>query len=258
MVNRIFCCLTIIFILTGCAGSSATVGGTVSLGSMISLGLHVNTDGEIIVSGDIAYPFMRTFLGEITLDAAFTLVLNKVADKSNMLVLLYKDDGGNVVEDDYDIKKPFEINFDENEWVRTISHSANGAVIVYIDRQGLKKTIQDTPANQEQPNSDPVRFVYWYFNTICRSRDYQTYWNLLSPSFQAKGSPEGYNQYVQWWENVDSIEIQSYNLINSNNQHSNVNIKMILNYKNGTPSSSLDNTYKLLYDNQAQNWMFDY
>src|SRR5271157_2209551 len=125
--------LFILLLVSGCGTVTTESGPSVNVG-LARVSLHVNNQGQFVVNGQISIPIV---LGIIDWDVAFNDVLNNSNNKSNYLIVLSQDENNNVTENDYPIGQPFQIDFEQDQWVRRISHQPNGAIIVIVDKQAM-------------------------------------------------------------------------------------------------------------------------
>ena len=125
----------------------------------------------------------------------------------------------------------------------------------------LAHALQPTRPSTQQPGTglqDPGEFVRWYFNAITTGRDYQTLWqNYLTPKFQTTVSPGGLSEYVQWWESVDHVTVNSVNVIQNDGTHAFVRVNLSFYLKDGRVLENRDYDYGLFYDVTRRTWMFD-
>ena len=105
---------------------------------------------------------------------------------------------------------------------------------------------------------DPAAFITWYFGAVWQNRNYQVLWNnYLTPSFKTVVSPGGYSEYIAWWGSVQSVDVNSVNVIQNDGTHAVVRVNITFNMKDGRVISNQEYDYDLLYDAARQTWMFD-
>lgn len=126
----------------------------------------------------------------------------------------------------------------------------------------LSHALQPTrPSTQQQPGTglqDPAQFVRWYFGDIWTARDYQQLWeNYLTPKFQTTVSPGGFSEYVQWWESVDHVVVNSVTVLQNDGTRAWVRVNLSFYLKDGRVLENRDYDYGLLYDATRHTWMFD-
>src|SRR5574341_785840 len=130
--------LLLLAILSGCGSTTESTGPSVHIGNVVQIGLHLNSKGEFVLDGQASVPLtpMDELVGA-SWDFAFETVLNKAKHKSNYLIVLWQDANGNIMEDDYPIGQPFQINFEHDQWVRRIERIGDGNIIVSVEKQAM-------------------------------------------------------------------------------------------------------------------------
>jgi hypothetical protein len=125
----------------------------------------------------------------------------------------------------------------------------------------LSHALQPTRPSTQQPGTgpqDPEQFVRWYFGAIWTGRDYQALWqNYLTPKFQTTVSPGGFSDYVQWWDSVDHVVVNSVNVLQNDGTHAWVRVNLNFYLKDGRVLKNRDYDYGLVYDLIRKTWMFD-
>ncbi len=144
-MNRIILSTLILCLLSSCGQTTVSSGPSVSLGP-VEVGLYLNSNGEFELDTTISIPIVPTKeLGAgISWDIAFSTVLNEASDKENYLIVLWQDEDDSIREQDFSINRPFEINFEHDQWVRKIQRLDNGSIVVFVEKQEL---VQEEPGN---------------------------------------------------------------------------------------------------------------
>lgn len=119
-----------------------------------------------------------------------------------------------------------------------------------------------TPSVTISPVNNPLKvspdiIVKDYYNNINQSK-YVDAWSKLSVNYQNNPElhPNGFNSYEEWWKTLQAVELQSWQVLENNQQGATVNV--ILKYTPKTGNSfnqSLD--ISLVWDNTSQNWVID-
>jgi hypothetical protein len=108
------------------------------------------------------------------------------------------------------------------------------------------------------PSQTPDQFVRYYFNNINVS-NYSLTWSLLSARFKSAvngPSQGGYQGYVDFWNTVHSVKVQSVYVIGQIGDYAYIKVNALYHYNNG----QLVNTtvqYTLVYDRSRGTWLFD-
>lgn len=116
------------------------------------------------------------------------------------------------------------------------------------------ETTAATTANTDLPT--PEQAVENYYATINQG-DYQTAWNLLSPSFQNNRQlhPNGYDSYVEWWGGqVQSVTVNDVGLVEGNAETATIDASLTYVMKDGkqVPASV---QLSLLWDANNNRWI---
>ena len=149
--------ITLLF--AGCSPKTIVSTGPFANAGPVSISAIVDSDGAITLSGT----YQQTLVGTQSLGAGweveFQTTLNEAKDKQNTLYILYDDNQGYVHQQEYNIQRPFEVEFTNEQWVQKIIHDGNGNIVVYVQTQ---KTVFQTAdsngsGNIDQPVADPCR-----------------------------------------------------------------------------------------------------
>ncbi len=152
-------------LLTSCGGKTTYNTGPSYEYGPVSISATVNNDGEIQLSGKLSsapYPlvYKGVYLGSVSWDVGFETTWNQAKEKQNALFVLFEDNG-NIVQQEYDIGKPFEIDFANDQWVRKIKSDGNGNVVVFVEKRVVSQVIvitatPNTPSSNLPPQSTTV------------------------------------------------------------------------------------------------------
>lgn len=132
-------------------------GFSVDVANAITISAQLNDKGEISVSGVVSTP---TSLGFVTWDVGFETVLNKAKTQQYTLFILYKDEGGQIIQNEYAINQPFKINFSKEQWVKDIDSDGNGNLIVSVElrvaQSGSTQPFVQAPTKESLPVPGPA------------------------------------------------------------------------------------------------------
>lgn len=107
--------------------------------------------------------------------------------------------------------------------------------------------------------SSPEEFIFWYFNKVWQERDYKNLWdNFLTPSFQNHSGSGNFNEYVQWWETVTRIDVNSIEILQKKESSAWVRINVNFYLTDGRVLNNRKYDYSLAFDTTKRIWMFDY
>lgn len=145
---------------------------------------------------------------------------------------------------------------DELTWWKVSWKSYEGWV---SDHTGSDKVILVFTQPLFFSQSNPEEFIFWYFNAIWQQRNYKDLWNnFLTMGFQNHSSAGNFNEYVQWWETVSYIDINTIEILQKKKSSAwariNVNFYLI----DGRVLNSRKYDYNLVFDTTKRIWMFDY
>lgn len=139
-----YCFIGIALLLTSC-GTNTTVstGPFADLGP-VNVSATVDNNGVVTLSG----AYQQTLIGDEILGAGwqvgFQTTLNQAKQKKYTLFILYTDSQDNVHRREYDISRPFEVDFTNEQWVQKIVHDGNGNIIVYVQYRGAGNSSDPT------------------------------------------------------------------------------------------------------------------
>src|ERR1700690_4561742 len=114
------------------------------------------------------------------------------------------------------------------------------------------------PVPTTTPIPDPEAFVRSYFNGLWQSRNYDFLWNsYLTPKFQAAAAPRGLQDFIQNWNKVQKIDINSVSISRQSDTSASTTVNLTFYYKNGNVSPDNPLTYDLTYNPSLATWQFD-
>jgi hypothetical protein len=254
--------LFIFVLLSGCGNTTVSTGPSVGLGP-IKIGLRLNSKGEFILDGKASIPIiLDEDLGAgLNWDITFSTVLNKMAGKSNYLVILWQDENGDIREQDFLIGQPFDITFEHDQWVRRISRAGDGNIVVNVEKQ-LMASIDSSPSssagmpvtNPTLPN--PESFIRQYYQMITNG-NYQQAWNMLSDHFKKTYNSSGYQPYADWWSTVSKIGVLSVTINSQDSNSAHLEAELSYTYTNGQVDTYDLMGYYLVFDTSSENWLID-
>lgn len=108
----------------------------------------------------------------------------------------------------------------------------------------------DTPSNYV----DPEIFIQDYFALLNQGR-YEEAWSKLSNQFQLNRGPSGYEEYVAFWESIDTIKIVRIEVTSQNEAEAMVFVEANYHYKAGYTATG-HTTYRLVKDSLNESWLF--
>jgi len=243
----------------------------------VTISANINPNGEITLTGTSFQLVGTKDLGAGWWELGFAAVLYEAKNNQYTLFVLYPDSTGEVIRQEYAIGRPFEINFNNDKWVKKIAQDGNGNVVVYIEpnagsptmttglptptavaTEAVTTSTQEIVTPKDLGLSDPVEFINYYFRNI-NERNYQMTWSLLSLNFiNTNNSPSqgGYQGYVDFWNSVRQVDIINVGIESQNNEAAEVNVTMTIHYENGF-SASASQRFSLIYDLSRNTWLFN-
>jgi hypothetical protein len=118
-----------------------------------------------------------------------------------------------------------------------------------------------SPVITQVPGSglqDPATFIRWYFTTVWKDRNYQDLWDhYLTPHFKSKVGSGVYQDYVNWWDSVKRVDVNSVDVLANDGTHATVRVNLTFSMKDGRVVPNQEYAYDLLYDSSRGTWMFD-
>ncbi|MEM7578647.1 MAG: serine/threonine-protein kinase [Cyanobacteria bacterium P01_A01_bin.80] len=111
----------------------------------------------------------------------------------------------------------------------------------------------------EDPKTDsklsPSQAVRNYYTTI-NNRNYTASWNQLTPKFQREKSNNSYSEYTNWWNQVQTAEVEEAKTITATSDAATVEVQLKYQMKSGRVVPDA-NRFKLVWNATQQNWNFD-
>ncbi len=108
--------------------------------------------------------------------------------------------------------------------------------------------------SEPTPKPSRTEAIINYYDKI-NQRRYSTTWNQLSPEFQKRQSGN-YQNYLDWWNQVDRVEVSQVNVVASTEDTALVNSRLTYYMKTGRVSSE-NLQFSLIWDEQSQQWLID-
>jgi hypothetical protein len=270
MSSKIGVCLIIAIFLSACGsnggntGSSESDGGgdtvfetgpNVSIGP-VSVSVTINTEGDVILSGSVTPTLIGIEnLGGIGWEFGFEKTLYDAQSASDLLFILYQNGDGEIVQHQYDVRQPFDIQFSSTDWVRRMKREENGSIVVFVER---RVSLQASRETNQQSGTQPSAsgFIRDYYATISVG-DYQSAWNGLTDDFKAKYNSGGYGPYADWWSTVDRVDVMSVNVTNQDSYRANLYVELSYYYTSGKVDTYDLMSFTLVYSNTSNSWMID-
>ncbi|MBD2456682.1 hypothetical protein H6G80_21705 [Nostoc sp. FACHB-87] len=106
--------------------------------------------------------------------------------------------------------------------------------------------------NVDRPSTEKVIEDYY---TKVNSHQYQEAWNFLSTTLQEDRElhPDGYNSFIEWWEQVKYVSVNRYSLEDANNNGGVVNVWTRYYMKNGR-NVSIPLKFYMSWNDANQKW----
>ena len=114
------------------------------------------------------------------------------------------------------------------------------------NRQENITSVRDKPS--------PESAIFDYYKDI-NSRNYQSAWSRLPQELQKnnKVHPEGLTSFINWWEQVQSVDVSKVTTLKQNNDRVKLDVRVNYNMKTGSTKNIYLN-YELSWDYEMQNW----
>lgn len=107
----------------------------------------------------------------------------------------------------------------------------------------------------ERPS--PTQTVKDHYIAI-NNRRYQETWNDLSLDFQKlSGSSHAYDDYVQWWESVRTINIGEVKTVEQSDSRAIVDAELQYVMQTGRTATDKNNRIFLVWDDNSKKWLFN-
>ena len=102
---------------------------------------------------------------------------------------------------------------------------------------------------------EPEQFIRIYYDLI-NNREYDKAWAMLSPGFQHRNVPDGFEGYKQFWDDVLRVEVQNVQITGREGIDVLVTVTLKYTAKFGTESTDTP-TFRLTPDLTGNSWLFD-
>jgi len=259
---------TCLVLLSGCGSKTVGFTGPALNAGPVTLSAYINTDGEVTLNG--TYSLGAPAKVGPSWDVGFQTTLNQATSKKFTLFILYRDSNGDIIQQECDVNQPFEIDFNNDQWVKKIQHDGNGNIIVSVEPNPLSAAVpaaNDAPAasapiiesappiTAQVPSnySNPDETIKRYYQAISDG-DYATSWSMLTQSFKNKYNNSGYGPYREWWSTLSRVEILSITDQSVDSQSSYLVVELAYYYKNGQVDTYDQMGFSLIGDNTANDW----
>lgn len=125
-----------------------------------------------------------------------------------------------------------------------------------VNTANVTPSPRTTPKPSVVSRPSPEQFIFAHYNMI-NNREYEATWNnRLSSRFKINKSKNSYSSYLGWWTSVDTVTVESLNLVNQN--YNNATVKARLKYLMKTGKTSMDYLkIDLIWDERINNWIID-
>ena len=101
----------------------------------------------------------------------------------------------------------------------------------------------------------PNQAVINYYNTI-NNGNYIASWNQLTPKFQREKSNNRYSEYINWWNQVQRVEIETAKTTTSTSNTATVEVQLKYHMKAGRVIPNA-HSFKLVWNQEQKSWNFD-
>jgi hypothetical protein len=102
--------------------------------------------------------------------------------------------------------------------------------------------------------SDPEKFIQEYYTAI-NNRDYKFAWTDLSLKYKQKSGD--FSNYVQWWDSVESVIINSTNLVSQEKDSAVVEAELLYRMKEGGIIQDDKPRFYLIWNSEENHWDID-
>lgn len=136
-----------------------------------------------------------------------------------------------------------------------VIQTVGGAVIGYAVTESLDcATKGECPNAKATSIAEPDKAIQDYYQLI-NQRQYSVAWGNLSSRFQNVKPDNNYNNYEEWWNQVNSVTIDSINVIEKNNNTAIVDASLSYFMKDGRKIN--DPSRITLVLNSNSKWLID-
>jgi len=103
--------------------------------ALIEVSVTINSAGYALLSS-AALPRIEN-LGSIDWEIGFESTLYDAKSQSNILFIIFLNENGEIIQYQYDMRQPFDIDFSNANWVRRMKREDNGSIVVFVEQQVL-------------------------------------------------------------------------------------------------------------------------
>jgi hypothetical protein len=148
----------------------------VEVAEVIDVSLGITNSGVIVTSAGLTIPLVHTGILNVGWRTGVSWAKESAQSTPNTLYVIYEDGSGKTRQDIYDIRQPFRITFQENEWTRAIERLPNGAIVVAVEVLGGGETVSgsETTSNSSNnacPGAKPQRVEVGDTAKVCTKSD---------------------------------------------------------------------------------------
>lgn len=148
-IEKIVFWMLFVLTLCGCNGNTETnfyTGPQVDIRGVTVAEIYVNldTNGEFKITGDL--PIVNAvaqLVGIDDMDASFEYTVIEAKQQTYKLYILWKNEDNRVVRNEYSFDKPFDVTFDQEDWVSRIAKVDNN-IVAFVERRG--NSVAEQPA----------------------------------------------------------------------------------------------------------------
>ena len=130
-----------------------------------------------------------------------------------------------------------------------------GTIVYLINSNPPSSDFSNTSTNTTSVISNsqesPERFMYYYFENLINSGNYDEAWSHLSTAFQNEAG--GYQSYVNFWSG-HTVTVNSVSLNDQSANYAQVTVSLKFRKNGNTKNQTIK--YKLTYDNNNDKWLF--
>jgi hypothetical protein len=120
----------------------------------------------------------------------------------------------------------------------------------------INNTPQSSPTKTSERPS-PEEMVKNHYIAL-NNRRYQETWNNLSLNFQKlSGSSNAYDDYTEWWNSVERINIGEVRTVEQSDSQAIVNAELKYVLKTGRSSTDENTRIYLIWDDSSRKWLFN-
>lgn len=157
----------------------------------VTVGVSINQYGEVTLSGDASFTLIgKKGLASLNWTVGVEKTFNEARGTRNNLFIIWQDEQDEVWQAQYQLDRPFTVQFSQQDWVREIRNMDDGTVLVFVEKRldssGIDSSAQrDYDPVSSCPGAAPSQVRVGQTVRVCTKSDH-----LIMRMEPNRGAPE--------------------------------------------------------------------